>query len=93
MSREIRRALLGDRAAQERITERGVMLPCPFCGASADDLTYFMGVHNSGFVCEKCRATQDGYFETYDEALASWNYRAHILSAEELERLEDSHDE
>ena len=25
-------ALLGDRAAQERITERGELLPCPFCG-------------------------------------------------------------
>lgn len=27
-------ALLGDRAAQERITERGELLPCPFCGSS-----------------------------------------------------------
>ena len=28
-----RRALLGDRQAQEECTEKGIMLPCPFCGA------------------------------------------------------------
>lgn len=26
-------ALLGDRDAQERITARGELLPCPFCGS------------------------------------------------------------
>lgn len=29
---EVTRALLGDREAQERVTERGELLPCPFCG-------------------------------------------------------------
>ena len=29
-------ALLGDRAAQERITERGELLPCPFCSGPAE---------------------------------------------------------
>lgn len=28
-------ALLGDRAAQERITKRGELLPCPFCRKDA----------------------------------------------------------
>ena len=32
---EIRRALLGDRAAQERLTERGVLLPC-HCGGEME---------------------------------------------------------
>lgn len=27
-----RRALLGDRKAQEECTRRGILLPCPFCG-------------------------------------------------------------
>lgn len=27
-----RRALLGDRQAQEECTRRGIVLPCPFCG-------------------------------------------------------------
>lgn len=29
-----RRALLGDRQAQDECTRRGIMLPCPFCGQS-----------------------------------------------------------
>lgn len=29
---EIRRALLGDKEAAKRLTEKGVLLPCPWCG-------------------------------------------------------------
>ena len=29
---EIRRALLGDKEAAKRLTEKGVLLPCPMCG-------------------------------------------------------------
>lgn len=28
----IRRALLGDQEAQKECTEKGIVLPCPFCG-------------------------------------------------------------
>lgn len=28
----IRKALLGDKQAQEECTEKGIVLPCPFCG-------------------------------------------------------------
>lgn len=31
---DITLALLGDHAAQERITERGELLPCPLCGSA-----------------------------------------------------------
>lgn len=30
-----RRALLGDQQAQEECTEKGIVLPCPFCGKNA----------------------------------------------------------
>ena len=30
-----RRALLGDRQAQEECTRQGIVLPCPFCGGAA----------------------------------------------------------
>lgn len=30
-----RRALLGDKRAQEECTEKGILLPCPFCGGAA----------------------------------------------------------
>lgn len=28
----VRKALLGDREAQRECTEKGIVLPCPFCG-------------------------------------------------------------
>lgn len=31
-----RRALLGDKRAQEEATRKGILLPCPFCGGSAE---------------------------------------------------------
>lgn len=32
---DIQRAMLGDHDAAERLTEQGVLLPCPFCGNDA----------------------------------------------------------
>ena len=32
MMNEIERALLGDKAAARRLTDAGVLLPCPMCG-------------------------------------------------------------
>lgn len=32
----IRRALLGDKQAQEECTNRAIILPCPFCGGEAE---------------------------------------------------------
>ena len=31
----IRRALLGSREAQQECTEKGIVLPCPFCGSDS----------------------------------------------------------
>lgn len=39
---EIRRALLGDHKAAKRLTEQGVLLPCPWCRKNA----VFIGVHD-----------------------------------------------
>lgn len=43
-----RRALLGDADAQKECTEKGIVLPCPFCGAkiiySSDGTLY--GLHS-----------------------------------------------
>ena len=30
----IRRALMGDKQAQEECTEKGIALPCPLCGVA-----------------------------------------------------------
>lgn len=39
---DIQLSLLGDRDAQERVTERGELLPCPWCRKHA----IFIGVHD-----------------------------------------------
>ena len=41
-----RRALLGDKQAQEECTEKGIVLPCPFCGGKSS--ARYTG-NNSGF--------------------------------------------
>lgn len=33
-----RRALMGDKKAQEECTEKGIVLPCPFCGKKLETL-------------------------------------------------------
>ena len=38
MLSEKERAMLGDREAQERVTARGELLPCPFCFGSSGAL-------------------------------------------------------
>lgn len=85
-------ALLGDRAAQERITERGELLPCPFCGSkrvlfleqeeiSTNNTKY-------GFIfCEECHFSSDTYSKK--NALHKWNTRAPILTLEQIKRLEE----
>lgn len=49
-------ALLGDRAAQERITERGELLPCPLCGSAptikVQEVEY--GLSGTIIRCNKC---------------------------------------
>ena len=69
----IRRALLGDREAQEECTRQGIVLPCPCCGGVAR-LSVFLGnpvVTCTG--CSMCTAPVAG--GTKGEALADWNTR------------------
>lgn len=69
-------ALLGDRAAQERITARGELLPCPFCGSEEVEAELVCGEY---FVtCNACNASS-GFEETTEECVRKWNTRAPIL--------------
>lgn len=93
-----RRALLGDHEAARRLTDAGVLLPCPLCGGQpicfgGTNIAY---VHCDGCGLEICRMDADGediisrictVYPKYDACLA-WNTRAAILSAEEMEMLE-----
>lgn len=88
---DVERALLGDRAAQERLTAAGVLLPCPFCGGTEilegslrGEVWYFCGRDE----CASLGAISDNEYG----ARLTWNARAAILTPDqlaELERLED----
>lgn len=56
-----RRALLGDTEAQRECTEKGILLPCPFCGSKATysvkSTSTFGDLRGWGFgiECTKCK--------------------------------------
>lgn len=73
-------AMLGDHATQNRITERGELLPRPFCGGTA--------MENDNWVyCDGCGVG----FEIRNKKLRRriWNTRAPILTPEQVKRLEE----
>ena len=77
-------ALLGDKAAQERITERGELLECP-CGGKAErkgppaNFAYRVA-------CVRCRMNTGGC-KTQEEADKKWNHRASILTETQIALL------
>lgn len=81
---EIKRALLGDEGAQRAVTERGDLLPCPFCG-SKNTIISNWGMWRGW--CQACLGKSDSQL-SYGDALKMWNTRPQLLTAEELERLE-----
>lgn len=79
-------ALLGDPAAQDRITERGELLPCG-CGGSPERKGP-PGNFAYRVACTVCRMNTGGC-KTQKEADKNWNTRAPILTPEQIKRLED----
>lgn len=76
-----RRALLGDRQAQEECTRRGIVLACPFCGGEAsvscdpDGTVDAMGrTWAYTVVCNKCCATSGLGFSQI-MMIEKWNTR------------------
>lgn len=76
----IRRALLGDRKAQEECTRQGIALPCPCCGGEAAEKMEGALYFGAKIVCKKCgmgtestkMATPSGNRKA---ALTAWNTR------------------
>lgn len=67
----IRRALMGDKQAQEECTEKGIVLPCPFCG-NENNIISNWGMFRVW--CPHCKAKSEDTLTTRD-ALKSWNTR------------------
>lgn len=98
MMDDTKRALLGDHEAAKRLTDAGVLLPCPMCGATIDRQaekdTLMLNEFQLGKWCfiHFCNETCDGvtiYGKTEAEVIAKWNTRAPILSAKEMEMLDE----
>ena len=97
---DIKLALLGNKEAAKRLTEAGVLVPCPFCGGEAEVVAYGPRLlrpsrnHVYSVSCNECEmmfgwdVDYGGRYDTEYEAMLAWNTRALILSAEEMEMLE-----
>ena len=85
MNKDISAAMLGDHETAKRLTDAGVLLPCPMCGGNpareAPNMHYKTTV-----TCTQCGLSTK-WGRHYDVSLA-WNTRALILSAKEMEMLE-----
>ena len=84
----VRRALLGDHEAAKRLTETGVLAPCPWCGGEA--MVEYDTIEPFEYVvfCGDC-----GVMTTTSEdeqvARLAWNTRASILSSKEMEMIDN----
>lgn len=68
----VRKALLGDREAQRECTEKGIVLPCPFCGGNKIKTPYVCGDH---FIeCSSCHSASN-IVSSRKQALKLWNTR------------------
>lgn len=67
-----RRALLGDRQAQEECTRSGIVLGCPRCGKGGASTKYFIG--DCWYECPHCHSAS-GFHSSAEVALADWNTR------------------
>ena len=96
-----KRALLGDHEAAKRLTEAGVLLPCPWCGGDADVVAYDPRLlrpsrnHVYSVSCYECETMfgwdidYGGRYDTEYEAMLTWNTRAPILNKSELKKMEE----
>lgn len=67
----VRKALLGDREAQRECTEKGIVLPCPFCG-NENNIISNWGMFR--IWCPHCKAKSEDTLTTRD-ALRTHNAR------------------
>ena len=70
----IRRALLGSREAQQECTEKGIVLPCPFCGGEAIIEYDSVAPFEYDVVCGDCGVVR-GISEDKKVVLREWNTR------------------
>ena len=85
---DIKLALLGNKEAAKRLTDAGVLLPCPHCKGRAvlvEGTLQASGKYS--VVCGECFCATT-WCILKEDAIGRGNTRAPFLSAEELELLE-----
>jgi hypothetical protein len=94
----VKRALMGDKKAQEEITEKGELLPCPICGGepviTKITTTYLsekeipIGTTEVHIFCTKCGIKTNSVLTT-DTLIKFWNTRQQLLTDEEMEKINE----
>ena len=85
---DIKLAMLGSKEAAKRLTDAGVLVPCPFCKNRDQSTLLIMQGTDYWVACGECGA-EGPYRSKIEEARLAWNTRAPILSAEEVEMLDE----
>ena len=81
MGNLVRKALMGNKQAQEECTAKGIALPCPFCGGKATMQQDITGRESYHVVCSNVKdmcnliAGLPMWSESEEDALKSWNAR------------------
>lgn len=84
----IKRAMLGDREAQWKVTIKGILLSCYCCGSIGIDLKMEINRRRYYYECRTCGARSKSYIDRNDISIAfSWNSRVPILTDEELKMI------
>ena len=90
---DVKKALLGDREAGKRLTDAGVLVPCPKCGCPGEVYKYPDEDWEQPYTA-KCKKNDCFWigkdFPTSKQAIREWNTRAPILSESEFKKLEES---
>lgn len=82
------RAMLGDHEAAKRLTEAGVLLPCPHCKGRAvlvEGTLQASGKYS--VVCGECFCATT-WCILKEDAIGRWNTRTPVLTSKEMEMLE-----
>lgn len=69
----IRHALLGNKQAQKECTEKGIVLPCPFCGGNK--IKIFCACGDYFMECSSCHSVSN-IVNSHKQALKLWNTRS-----------------
>lgn len=86
---DIKLALLGNKEAAKRLTDAGVIVPCPGCGG--ENIVDWYRHNEVWYQCDDCdwqgpSVYSEGFADTENARLA-WNTRAPILSDSDLKKL------